>query len=50
MFDSLEIRLRRERFPLDLPHDGSGAWSAPLTPYKTNLSKTYSFVTAMAAG
>lgn len=30
--------------------DGSGAWSAPLTPYKTNLSRTYSFVTAMAAG
>jgi HK97 family phage major capsid protein len=29
--------------------DGSGAWSAPLTPYKTNLSKTYSFVTALAA-
>jgi HK97 family phage major capsid protein len=28
--------------------DGSGAWSAPLTPYKTNLSKTYSFVVALA--
>jgi HK97 family phage major capsid protein len=28
--------------------DGGGAWSAPLTPYKTNLSKTYSFVVALA--
>ena len=23
--------------------DGQGAWKAPLTPYKTNLSKTYSY-------
>ena len=30
--------------------DGLGAWSAPLTPYKTNLSKVYSFNVAMAAG
>jgi HK97 family phage major capsid protein len=29
--------------------DGGGAWAAPLTPYKTNLSKLYSFVVALAA-
>lgn len=29
--------------------DGQGAWSAPLTPYKTNLSKTYSFAVGLAA-
>jgi HK97 family phage major capsid protein len=29
--------------------DGSGAWLAPLTPYKTNVSQTYSYVTALAA-
>ena len=28
--------------------DGSGAWLAPLTPYKTNLSNTYSFLVALA--
>ena len=28
--------------------DGQGAWQRPLTPYKTNLSKTYSFVVALA--
>jgi HK97 family phage major capsid protein len=29
--------------------DGQGAWSAPLTPYKTNLAKTYSFAVGIAA-
>jgi hypothetical protein len=29
--------------------DGQGAWSAPLTPYKTNLSKVYSFAVGIAA-
>jgi HK97 family phage major capsid protein len=29
--------------------DGQGAWSAPLTPYKTNLSKTYSFAVGLVA-
>lgn len=28
--------------------DGQGAWSAPLTPYKTALSKTYSFAVGIA--
>jgi HK97 family phage major capsid protein len=27
--------------------DGQGAWSTPLTPYKTNLSKTYSFAVGL---
>jgi HK97 family phage major capsid protein len=29
--------------------DAQGAWSAPLTPYKTNLSKTYTFAVGLAA-
>jgi HK97 family phage major capsid protein len=29
--------------------DGQGAWSAPLTPYKTNLTKTYSYAVGIAA-
>jgi HK97 family phage major capsid protein len=28
--------------------DGQGAWSQPLTPYKTNLAKTYSFAVGIA--
>lgn len=28
--------------------DGQGAWSAPLTPFKTNLSKTFSFAVGLA--
>lgn len=29
--------------------DGQGAWYAPLTPYKTNLSKVYTFAVGLAA-
>lgn len=28
--------------------DGQGAWAAPLTPFKTNLSKTFSFAVGLA--
>jgi hypothetical protein len=27
--------------------DGQGAWAQPLTPYKTNLSKTYSYAVGL---